>query len=116
MIMYHGWADSTIQPEHTVLYYSSVLEKMGKKQDDWLRLFMVPGIGHCGGGAANSPNTFDSIGALDTWREKGKSPEFMTGSNAAAGVTRPLCPYPQIAKYKGTGDTKLAENFVCAQP
>jgi feruloyl esterase len=116
LIMYHGWADPLIQPEHTVLYYSSVLDKMGKKQDDWLRLFMVPGMGHCSGGATNSPNTFDSIGALDTWREKGKAPEIMTGSNAAAGVTRPLCPYPQIAKYKGTGDIKVAENFVCAQP
>lgn len=116
LIMYHGWADPAIQPEHTVLYYSSVLDKMGKKQDDWLRLFMVPGMGHCGGGAVNSPNTFNTVGTLEAWRETGKAPDTMMGSNAAAGVTRPLCPYPQVAKYKGTGDTKLAENFVCAQP
>jgi feruloyl esterase len=116
LIMYHGWADPAIQPEHTVLYYSSVLDKMGKNQDDWLRLFMVPGMGHCGGGAANSPNTFNTVGTLEAWRETGKAPDSMMGSNAAAGVTRPLCPYPQVAKYKGTGDTKVAENFVCAQP
>lgn len=114
LLMYHGWADPLIQPEHTVLYYNSVLDKMGKKQDDWLRLFMVPGMGHCNGGAANSPNTFDRVGVLDAWREKGKTPEQMTGSNAQAGLSRPLCPYPQVAKYKGTGDTKDAANFVCA--
>ena len=116
LIMYHGWADPAIQPEHTVLYYSSVLDTMGKKQDDWLRLFMIPGMGHCGGGATNSPNTFNTVGTLEAWRENGKAPDSMMGSNAAAGVTRPLCPYPQVAKYKGTGDTKVAENFVCAQP
>ena len=116
LILYHGWADPAIQPEHTVLYYSSVLDKMGKKQDDWLRLFMVPGMGHCGGGAPNSPNTMDWIGTLEAWKEKGKVPDQIMGSNAAAGLTRPLCPYPQVAKYKGTGDTNVAANFVCAQP
>jgi feruloyl esterase len=116
LIMYHGWADPAIQPEHTVLYYASVLDKMGKNQDDWLRLFMVPGMGHCGGGAANSPNTMDTIGTLVTWREKGTAPDLMIGSNAAAGLSRPLCPYPQIAKYKGTGSTNDASNFACAQP
>jgi feruloyl esterase len=116
LIMYHGWADPAIQPEHTVLYYSSVLEKMGKEQDDWLRLFMAPGMGHCGSGATNSPNTFNKVATLEAWRETVKAPDSMMGSNAAAGVTRPLCPYPQDAKYKGTGDTKVAENFVCAQP
>lgn len=113
LLMYHGWADPGVQPEHTVVYYDSVLKKMGKKQDDWLRLFMVPGMGHCSGGAANSPNTFDKVGTLDTWRTTGKAPDQMMGSNAAAGISRPLCPYPQAAKYKGTGDTKDAANFTC---
>jgi feruloyl esterase len=116
LILYHGWADQLIQPEHTVLYYNSVLDKMGKKQDDWLTLFLVAGMGHCGGGAANSPNTYDTIGAMDAWRDKGKAPLPMTGSNAQAGLSRPLCPYPQVAKYSGTGSTNDAANFSCKAP
>jgi feruloyl esterase len=89
---------------------------MGKKQDDWLQLFMIPGMGHCSGGAANSPNTFNKVGALETWREKGKAPDQLIGSNAQSGISRPLCAYPKTAKYKGTGDTKDAANFTCVAP
>ena len=116
LLMYHGWGDPAIQPEHTVLYYETILDKMGKKQDDWLKLFMVPGMGHCSGGAPNSPNTFDRIGTLDAWREKGVVPNQMMGSNAVAGLSRPLCPYPQVAKYNGTGSTNEAANFTCKAP
>jgi len=116
LILYHGWADNAIQPEHTVLYYDSVLDKMGKNQDDWLTLFLVPGMGHCGGGAANSPNSYNTIGALEAWREKGKAPLPMIGSNTQAGLSRPLCPYPQVAKYSGSGSTSDAANFTCKAP
>jgi hypothetical protein len=69
------------------------------KTTDFFRLFMVPGMGHCGGGPG--PNTFDALGALDQWVEHGKAPEKIIASHIANGVTdrtRPLCPYPQVAR------------------
>ncbi len=114
LFLYAGWGDTTITPENTVLYYESVLNKMGKDQSDWMRLFMVPGMAHCGGGPG--PNTFDTIGTLEAWRERGAAPAQLTAANAAAFLTRPLCPYPQYAKYKGTGNQKDAANWTCAAP
>jgi feruloyl esterase len=113
LLLYHGWADPAIQPEHTVNYYSSVITKMGKNQDNWMRLFMVPGMGHCGGGAG--PNQIDWVGTLENWREKGEAPASIIGrgTNAGAPMTRPLCPHPQIATYKGSGDMNNAANFIC---
>ncbi len=75
---------------------------------------MVPGMGHCGGG--EGPNTFDMMTAMVAWRENGKAPERIVASRIAAGKverTRPLCAYPQIAKYKGSGSIDDAANFVC---
>jgi feruloyl esterase len=109
LLMSHGWSDTGITPETTVWYYESVLNKMGKNQSDWMRLFMVPGMGHCGGGPG--VNTFDSIGTLEKWVEKGQAPDTMMGTGQ--GMTRPLCPYPQAAEYKGSGDLKDAANWSC---
>jgi feruloyl esterase len=114
LLLYAGWADTGITPENTVLYYESVLQKMGKNQGDFTRLFMVPGMGHCGGGAG--PNTFDTIGALESWREKTTAPAEITAFNPQTGLSRPICPYPQYAKYKGTGNTKDAANWSCVAP
>jgi feruloyl esterase len=113
LILFHGWADPAIQPEHTVNYYNSVLDKMGKSQDNFMKLFMVPGMGHCSGGAG--PNQVDWMGTLETWREKGESPLFIIGKGTVDGkpMTRPVCPYPQVATYNGSGDTNSAANFVC---
>ena len=97
----------------TIWYYESVLNKMGKNQSDWMRLFMAPGMGHCGGGPG--VNTFDSIGTLEKWVEKGVAPDTMLGTGAQ-GMTRPLCPYPQAAEYKGSGDLKDASNWSCKAP
>jgi feruloyl esterase len=110
LLVTHGWADTSITPENTVLYYDSVLDKMGKNQSDWMRLFMAPGMGHCGGGPG--VNTFDSIGALEKWVEKGVAPDQMMGTGAE-GFSRPMCPYPQYAEYKGTGDLKDGANWAC---
>ena len=77
LLLYHGWADPAIQPEHTVIYYNSVLAKMGKNQNNWMQLFMVPGMGHCSGGAG--PNQIDWMGALENWREKGQTPASIIG-------------------------------------
>ncbi len=85
-----------------------------KNVRDAVRLFMVPGMGHCGGG--EGPNTFDMLSALDQWVRSGKAPDQIPASRLKDGVverTRPLCPYPQIATYKGSGSTDDAANFVC---
>ena len=112
LLLYAGWGDTTITPENTVLYYESVLEKMGKNQGDFTRLFLVPGMGHCRGG--DGPHTFDTIGALEQWREKGVTPTQLTGFNPASSLSRPICSYPQYAKYKGSGNVKDAANWSCA--
>jgi len=111
LLLTHGWADTTITPEGTVHYYESVLAKMGKSQGDWMRLFMAPGMAHCGGGPG--VNSFDSIGTLEKWREQGVAPDQMLGINAQTGLKRPLCPYPQSAQYKGAGDLKDPANWAC---
>jgi feruloyl esterase len=117
LLLYHGWNDTGIAPGNTVNYYSSVLAKMGEKQDDWLRLFMMPGVGHCSGGIGPSQANFMS--ALERWHEAGQAPEEITAyrvNNNRVDMTRPLCPYPQVARYKGVGSTNDAANFVCAPP
>jgi feruloyl esterase len=78
---------------------------------------MAPGMGHCGGG--DGPNTFDKIGALDRWVEEGKAPDSLIASHLTGGKTdrtRPLCPYPQVAQYKGSGSIDEAANFTCKLP
>jgi feruloyl esterase len=78
---------------------------------------MVPGMGHCGGG--NGPNTFDSLRALEEWVEHGHAPQAIIASHLTNGVvdrTRPLCPYPQTAVYKGSGSSDDAANFTCRSP
>jgi feruloyl esterase len=81
-----------------------------------VRLFMVPGMGHCGGGSG--PSSIDMLGAIDRWVETGKAPESLTASNppGAAARTRPLCPHPKVAKYAGSGSTDEEKNFRCAAP
>jgi feruloyl esterase len=113
LLMYHGWSDPAIPPEHSVVFYNDVLKKMGKDQSNWYELFMVPGMGHCSGG--NGPNQIDWMGTLETWREKGETPKQIIGKGKVgdAPMSRPLCPHPQVATYKGSGDTNDAANFVC---
>jgi len=113
LLITHGWSDTGITPETSIWYYESVLDKMGRNQSDWMRLFMAPGMGHCGGGAG--VNTFDSIGTLEKWVEKGVAPDTILGTGAQ-GMTRPLCPYPQFADYKGSGDLKDGRNWSCKAP
>jgi feruloyl esterase len=97
-----------------VLYYKEVLAKMGKKQDDWLRLFMEPGMGHCQGGPG--PDQFNKMAVIERWREAGQAPEAIIASHvtgSSVDMTRPLCPYPQVAVYKGAGSTNDAASFSC---
>jgi feruloyl esterase len=115
LLLYAGWADTTITPKNTVEYYQSVVKKMSANETkDFTELFMVPGMGHCRGG--DGPDTFDTIGTLEKWREKGVTPATIAATNRTSGLSRPLCPYPQYAKYKGTGDLKDAANWSCVAP
>jgi feruloyl esterase len=119
LLQYHGWNDSGISPLNSIDYYNSVLALIGSsgKVRDSYRLFMVPGMDHCGGGDA--PNTFDLIRVIEEWVEAGKAPERIIASQLKNGSvirTRPLCPFPQVVKYKGTGSTDDAANFRCALP
>ena len=114
LLLYAGWRDTGITPENTVLYYESVRKELGPEQGEWMRMFMVPGMGHCRGGPG--VDTFDSLGALEQWREKDKAPPEIMAKNRETGMARPLCPYPQAAEYKGSGDLKDAANWRCAVP
>jgi feruloyl esterase len=116
LLQYHGWNDNLIAPENSVNYYKTVADTLGgaSKVNDSYRLFMVPGMAHCRGG--DGTDRFDPISALEQWVEKGKAPESIVASRYAGDQverTRPLCPYPQVAVYKGTGSTDDAVNFAC---
>ena len=118
LIMYHGWGNQNVAPLSSVHYYEKLTSAMGKSQvEDSVRLYMVPGMGHCTGG--EGPNVFDTLTALENWREHGVAPKEIVASQIVKGTvtrTRPLCPYPQVAQYKGTGSTDQAENFICRLP
>jgi feruloyl esterase len=117
LLQYHGWSDPQISPGNSTQYYQRVAEKVGglDKVQRSYRLFMVPGMAHCGGG--DGPNSFDMVGALEQWVEKGQAPERIVASRRRDGTidrTRPLCPYPQVATFKGTESTDEAASFVCS--
>lgn len=134
LILYHGWNDAAISALNTINYYNSVASKMGQTETKtFSRLYMVPGLQHCGGGPG--ANSFGQLGqgapdpqhnielALEEWVEKGIAPSEIVATkyvddDPAKGVkfTRPLCSYLQVAKFKGTGDPNDATNFVCASP
>ena len=117
LLMYHGWNDTAISAGNAIDYHASVLNQMGSKQDDWIRLFMAPGMQHCGGGPG--PNQVNWMAVLERWRESGKAPDRIEASrvtNNRVDMTRPLCPYPQVAQYTGVGSTNDAANFVCKAP
>ena len=135
LILYHGWSDAAIPPVNAIRYYESVVTKMGAKNTQpFVRLYMVPGMQHCGGGPG--PYNFGQVSvplgdaqhdmdaALERWVEQGIAPDsiiatkYKTGANPASGVvrTRPLCAYPEVAHWKGSGSTNDAANFECVKP
>jgi feruloyl esterase len=114
ILFYHGWNDPGPSPINTINYYDSVIATMGPLQDDWLRLFMMPGMGHCAGGPG--PDNADFLGAIEAWVEDGIAPERITAARVEQGetvMTRPLCPYPAVATWDGTGDPNDAASFNC---
>jgi len=131
LILYHGWSDAALPPVNTINYFQSVVAKMRQRDvNSFLRLYMVPGMQHCGGGPGpgsfgafvsptQSDGQHDMTIALERWVEQGVAPEQIIASKrqgdpkSPAVRTRPLCPYPQVARYKGSGSTDDAANFVC---
>lgn len=115
LLQYHGWSDPQISPGNSVQYYQRVLQgPAAAAAASSYRLFMVPGMAHCGGG--EGPNSFDAIGALDQWVERGAPPDRIVASLVRDGKvvrTRPLCPFPQMAAYSGSGSTDDAASFAC---
>lgn len=115
LLLYAGWSDPGIAPRNVVNYYRRVQSTMGEPAvRDAVRLFMVPGMAHCGGGDGTS--TMDLLGTIDAWVDKHATPSRIDAarlSRGAADRTRPLCPYPQVATYAGSGSTDAAANFVC---
>lgn len=130
LILYHGWNDPAISALNTIDYFNDVLNRMrGQEPEAFVRLYMLPGVQHCGGGPG--PDSFGLGGgakdaqhnvslALEQWVEKGIAPNVIVATKnetedaaKSAKMTRPLCPYPQTAKYKGKGDTNDAGNFAC---
>ena len=117
LLLYHGWTDPGVPPRNTISYYNAAAKTVGKSADESLRLFMIPGMDHCGGGDGTS--TFNMMNAISQWVEQGHAPNEIQASrmrNGQADRTRPLCAFPQVAKYKGTGSADNAANFSCALP
>ena len=129
-IVYQGWVDPVVSSFDTIAYYERLRTAQGSQAetDGFFRLFMVPGMGHCGGGsgAANFGNQGgaspvvsperDVLQALDRWVEQGTAPDRIVATRVVAGNavrTRPLCPYPKCAVYSGSGSTDEAANFRC---
>jgi feruloyl esterase len=113
LLMYQGWAEPGIPPRNIVRYYGEV-QKQTSNASQAVRLFMVPGMGHCGGG--DGASTFDMVAALDAWKTRGTAPESIPASrvrNGAVDRTRPLCAYPGFARYQGAGSMDDAASFAC---
>jgi hypothetical protein len=118
IIMWHGWSDQLIYPEGTIDYYQRVQKQMGGAENTskFARLFLAPGVGHCGGGPGPAPDgQFD---AVVRWVEQGEPPEVLRAvrrdSSGSVVRSRPLCQFPMVARYKGSGSTDDAANFACA--
>jgi len=117
LVMTYGWADSILMPLMGVKYFDEAVQKNGPKTTDFFRLFMVPGMAHCAGGVG--PDQNDAVTAVIDWVEKGKAPDTLIASKIANGQivrTRPLCSYPQVARYRGQGSVDDAANFSCVAP
>jgi hypothetical protein len=117
IVLWHGWSDQLIYPEGTIDYFGRVQKQMGGPEQAarFIRLFMAPGVAHCGGGTGPAPSgQFD---AVLKWVEDGQAPETLSAArrDQSGQVTRsrPLCRFPLVARYSGKGSTDLAENFTC---
>jgi hypothetical protein len=119
LLLWHGWADGAIMATSSIGYYEGVMKFMGgrKQTEDFFRLFLIPGVHHSGGGPGFTE--FDSMTALENWVEKGQAPDKLIAGKLSNGIverTRPVFPYPILARYSGKGDPKQADSFVPVDP
>jgi feruloyl esterase len=116
LILYHGWSDPGLSPYNTLAYRQSVIDKLGKSQvESFVRTYFAPGMFHCFGGTG--PSVFDAMTPLVAWVEHKEAPQAILatqpGPNGSVVRSRPLCPYPQVARYKGSGSVTDAGSFEC---
>jgi feruloyl esterase len=115
IVHYHGWSDPGVTPKMSVNYYEAAMKAMGDKDThDFYRFFPVPGMFHCGGGPGCG--NVDWLSAVVNWVEKGQAPDSLVGGHVEGGKitkTHLLCPYPEVARYKGTGNPDAAESYAC---
>jgi feruloyl esterase len=117
LLMYFGWADPALNPLMGIDYYEDVQRTMGPTTSSFFKLYMIPGAFHCGGGVGTA--CFDPLSQLIPWVEQGRVPTSIVASRLEGGKvlrTRPLCPYPQVAKYQGSGSVDEAASFRCSDP
>jgi feruloyl esterase len=129
LIVYHGWADWLVPPGEAINYREAVLARRRRdagakaapadaqrETDEFYRLFMIPGMAHCGGGPGLTG--FSGMDPLVKWVENGTAPDSIVVSGKPAGlaIERPVCPYPQAARYRGSGEMNSAASFICADP
>mgnify|MGYP003576175435 CR=1 FL=1 len=117
LLITYGWADAILQPQMGVDYYEKAVAANGRDGTSFMRLFMIPGMAHCGGGVG--PDQYDAVTAIIDWVEKGAAPDSLVAKKIVNGQvtrSRPLCPYPQVARYRGQGSTDDAANFECKMP
>jgi feruloyl esterase len=117
LILYHGWSDPDISPLNTIHYYTEVQKTVGARTADSVRLFMVPGMQHCENGPGATH--FDAVTSLEDWRQSDIAPSQILAfhlDGTAVDMTRPLCPYPQVAAFSGKGSPSNALNFACVTP
>jgi feruloyl esterase len=118
LIVYHGWSDPGVMPQRTIDYYNEIIAFADRATggngvdftEEYTRLYMMPGMGHCSGGAG--PDQADFVSALVDWVEKDEAPERIIASSRDGSVSRPLCPHPEVAVYR-SGNTDAAASFVC---
>jgi feruloyl esterase len=120
LLHYHGLADPVVPATDSIAYHERVVARAGDagKVADFYRLFLAPGVAHCGGGPG--PNVFELRAALEAWVERGLAPERIAtvrlaghGRSGQVQYSRPLCPFPKRARYDGVGDRSRAESFEC---
>jgi feruloyl esterase len=117
LLMYHGWADPLVSPDTSLIMFKQINDTVGAAARNALALFMVPGMGHCQGGPGT--DVFDKVAVIDQWVTSGVKPRSIVASHMTNGVvdrTRPVCAYPTVARYTGSGSTDDAANFRCVTP
>jgi len=117
LLITYGWSDAILQPLMGVDYYEKAAAANGRNSTDFMRLFMIPGMAHCAGGLG--PDQYDAVTAVIDWVEKGTAPDSLVAKKIANGAvtrSRPLCPYPQVARYRGEGSVDDAASFECRMP